>query len=131
VLRLRSVDWARAELTSARLDPGVKWLGLETGIPTGAGMDPGMSQETGICPSPGTALTDPDLIADREEGTLVNLSTGLAMGTGSGPLTSFSTQERGEEGHPSRLRNEEKEPGTLATEFAMPSEHNASCSNCP
>jgi hypothetical protein len=96
VLRSRSVEWARAALTSARLDPGVKRLGLETGIPTGAEMDPRISQDAGTRLSPGTVLMDPDLIADKEEGTLANLSMGLAVETGSVPFASFSTREQGE-----------------------------------
>jgi hypothetical protein len=59
-------------------------------------MEPGISQVAGTRPSPGTALTDPDLIVDREEGTLANLNTGLVAGAVPGSFVSFSTQERGE-----------------------------------
>jgi hypothetical protein len=82
--------------TSAKEAPGVKRLGLWMGTPKGAGIDPRRSKDTGTRPSPGTALTDPDLIADNEEGTLANLRVCLLDGIAPIALDSFSTRERGE-----------------------------------
>jgi hypothetical protein len=91
-----SVVMARAALTSVSDALGVNLLGLGAGVPAGAGIDPGKFQIVGTRPSPGTALTDPGLTADKDVGTLANLRVGLVVASGSGTLVSFSTRERGE-----------------------------------